>query len=102
MNIDLTEALKLVPRALDVLTTVIQDYGLYIFMGFVFLLIPFSVWTLSGGLRRKLLKGKPMPHAPLVIVIPLPGAPPQPRETFNAFPPLQDPPYCDHDVHHGD
>ena len=102
MNTNLTDALKFVPRVFDSLNTVIQEYGVYIFMGLVFLLIPFGVWTLSGGLRKKLLKGKPMTHAAPVIVIPLPGAPPQPQETFNPFPPLQDPPRCDCDAHYSD
>ena len=99
MGTILTEASKLELRFFDFLNVAIQEYGLYIFMAFVFLLVPFGMWALSGGLRRKLLKGKSMPYVPPVIVIPLPGTPPQPQETFNPFPPLQDPPYCDCDFH---
>ena len=92
-----TKAFELEQSVFDFLNRVISDYGLYIFMGFVFLLIPFAIWALSGGLRRKLLKGKPVPHVPPVIIIRLPGAPPRPPETFDPFPPLRDPPDCGHD-----
>jgi hypothetical protein len=91
------KAIELMQSVFDFLSRVISDYGVYIFLGFVYLLIPFAIWALSGGLRRKLLKGKPMPHVPPVIVIQLPGAPPRPEETFDPFPPLRDPPCCDHD-----
>lgn len=79
------------------LDTVIDDYGLYLFMGFVYVAIPFLVWVLCGGLRRRLLKGKPMSHVPPVIIIHLPGRPPEPSETFNPFPPYHEPPHfeCD-------
>ena len=79
----------------EFLDTVIEDYGLYLFMGFVYVAIPFLVWVLCGGLRRRLLKGRPMTHVPPVIVIPLPGRPPQPPETFNPFPPYHQPPHSD-------
>ena len=90
-------SIDLLQPVFDFLDDVIRDYGLYVFMGFVYLLIPFSVWALSGELRRKLLGGKPMPHVPPVIVIHLPGPPPQPPEPFNPFPPYHEPPRCDHD-----
>lgn len=68
------------------LDTAIDDYGLYLFMGFVYVAIPFLVWVLCGGLRRTLFKGKPVPHIPPVILIHLPGRPPEPPEMFNPFP----------------
>jgi hypothetical protein len=91
------KAIELVQSAFEFLDGVIRDDGLYIFIGFVYLLIPFTIWAVSGGLRRKLLKGKPMLHVPPVIVIHLPGSPPRAAETFDPFPPLRDPPDCDHD-----
>jgi hypothetical protein len=98
MNINSTEALKLIEPAFDFLDGVISDYGLYIFVGFVYALIPFSIWALSGELRRNLLRGKPMPHGQPVIVLHIPvGIPPQPTETFDPFPPLYEPPRYDHD-----
>jgi len=57
------KALELEQSVLKFLDGVIADYGLYIFMGLAFLLIPILAWVLSGGLRRKLLKGKPRYHA---------------------------------------
>jgi hypothetical protein len=51
------KALELEQSVLKFLDGVISDYGVYIFMGLVFLLIPFLAWGLSGGLRRKQLKG---------------------------------------------
>ena len=88
------KAFELMQSAFKFLDGIIADDGLYIFIGFVYLLIPFTVWVLSGGLRRKLLKGKPIPHVPPVIVIQLPGAPSRQPETFDPFPPLRDP-CCD-------
>ncbi len=90
------KAIELVQSAFEFLDGIIRDDGLYIFIGFVCLLIPFTIWAVGGGLRRKLLKGKPMPHVPPVIVFYQPGMPPRPPETFDPFPPLRDPPDCEH------
>lgn len=95
-------ASELLQPVFDFLDTVVSDYGLYLFMAFVYAAIPFLAWVLSGGLRRKLLKGRPMPHVPPVIVIHLPGRPPQPPETFDPFPPFQAPSHCDHDDYYLD
>lgn len=83
--------LKAINPAFEILDDFVSNYGLYIFMGFVYLLIPFTIWALSGGLRRKLVKGKPMPHVPPMIVIHLPGSPPPPAQPFDPFPPFRDP-----------
>jgi hypothetical protein len=93
---------ELLRSVFDFLDTVIDDYGLYLFMGFVYVAIPFLVWVLCGGLRRRLLKGRPMPHLPPVILIHLPGRPPEPPETFNPFPPYHDRPDCHCDDEHWD
>lgn len=74
----------------------IEDYGLYLIMGFVYVAIPFLVWVLCGGLRRALFKGKSVPHLPPVILIHLPGRPPQSSETFHPFPVNSEPPHCGH------
>ena len=77
----------------DFLDGIIRDYGLNIFVGFVYVLIPFTAWALSGGLRWKLLRGKSMRQVPPVIVIHLPvGRPTPPTESYNPFPPLCEPP----------
>lgn len=88
---------ELLRAMFEFLDTVIEDYGLYLFMGFVYVAIPFLVWVLCGGLRRALFKDKYVPHLPPVILIHLPGRPPQPPETFNPFPPYHQPPHCDCD-----
>jgi len=77
---------------------VIQDYGLDFFVVFVHLLIPFTVWALSGELRRKLLGGKPMPNNQPVIRIHFPvGRPAPPPEPIEQFAPLREPPDYEHD-----
>jgi hypothetical protein len=82
----------------DFLDGIIRDHGDYLFMGLLFLLIPFGVWALSGGLRRKLLKGRPMPSARPTVVIHVPDGRPAPQpEQFNPFPSYQEPPHCGHD-----
>jgi hypothetical protein len=92
------KGLELEQSVLKFLDGVIADYGLYMFMGLVFLLIPFLAWVLCGGLRRKLLKGKPMPRVTAVIGVQIPiGRPTPPPEPFDPFPPLRDPPDCGHD-----
>ena len=85
-------ALKLEDSALAFLDGVIADFGLYLFVGFIYLLIPFSIWVLSGGLRRKLLKGKPMPPIQPTVVIHFPIARPSPpAEPDDIFPPMREP-----------
>jgi len=67
---------------------VFADYGLYIFIGLVFLLIPILAWVLSGGLRRRLLKDKPMSRGTAAIGVQIPiGRPMPPPELFDPFPP---------------
>ena len=83
------KALELEQSVLKFLGEVIADYGDYIFMGLVFLLIPFLAWVLSGGLRRKQLKGKPIPHvtAGMGVQIKI-GRQAPPPELFDPFSPL--------------
>lgn len=85
-----THPIQLLDPVFKFLDRVVDDYGLYLFMGFVYVAIPFLVWVVCGGLRQRLLKGKPMPHLPPVILIQLPGSPPEPPETFNPFPSPRD------------
>jgi hypothetical protein len=76
----------------------IDDHALIFFVGAIYLLLALLVWVLSGGLRRKLWKGKPIPHVRLVIFVQIPiGRPPAPPEPFNPFPPHQEPPDSDCD-----
>jgi hypothetical protein len=85
------KALELEQSVFKFLDGVIADYGVYIFMGLVFLLIPFLAWVLSGGLRRKQLKGKPMPHVTAAIGVQITiGRPKPPPEPFDPFPQFRD------------
>ena len=82
----------------DFLDGIVRDYGDILFMLFTYAAIPFLVWVLCGGLRRKFLAGKRGTNVPSVAVIYLPlglsRPPPEP------LPPLigQDcePPGCEH------
>jgi len=96
------KGLEILNNVFVFLDGVISDYGLYIFVGFVYLLIPFGVWALSGGLRRKLLAGKSVSPVRPVIVIQLPVVPPRATELFEPFPPFYEPPNCDQDSYHMD
>lgn len=97
MNSWQMKALELEMSALKYLDGVIADYGLYLFVGFVYLLIPFTFWALRGGLRRKLSEGKPMPCIRPTVVIYVSEPPPRREEPFIAFPPYHEPPECDCD-----
>ena len=83
----------------DFLDGMIRDYGDILFMLFTYAAIPFLVWVLCGGLRRKVLAGKGAPDISPLTAIYLPLAPPRPRP--EPLPPLigQDcgPPGCDHE-----
>lgn len=92
------KVLELEQSALKFLDGIIADYGVYIFTGLVFVLIPLLVWVLGGGLRRKLVKGEPVPYVTSVVGVQIPiGRPTPPPDRFDPFPPLQDPPDCDCD-----
>src|ERR1035438_9623451 len=92
------KALELEQSVFKFLDGVIADYGVYIFMGLVFLLIPFLAWVLSGGLRRKQFKGKPIPHVTAAIGVQIKiGRPTPPPEPFDTFPPSREPSCNDHD-----
>lgn len=80
------------------LDALIRDHGDQLYMALVYISVPLIVWILCGGLRRKLYRGKSAPHVPPVIVVHIPiGRPAPESETFNPFPPYQEPPHCDHD-----
>lgn len=85
------------------LDDLIRDHGDTVFMVFTYVAIPFLIWVFCGGLRRKLLKGKPIPHVSPVIVIQIPvGRPASPPEQFHPFPPHHVLPHCDNDDHYLD
>ena len=63
---------ELLQPVFDFLDRSIRDYGDILFMLFTYAAIPFLVWGLCGGLRRKLLAGKRSTNVPPGTVIYLP------------------------------
>ena len=64
MNLNPAEVLNPVFNALD---TVIQDYGVYLYLVFVWLSLAVIAWVLSGGLRRKQPQGTSATIIPGII-----------------------------------
>lgn len=77
MNTTGADLLKPVYEYLDEL---IRDEGDVLFMVFVYVAIPFLVWVLSGGLRRKLYRGKPVSHVTIGVYLPIGRPPSQPPD----------------------
>ena len=97
------KALELEVSALKHLDGFLDEHALFFLVGAIYLLLALLVWVLSGGLRLKLWKGRPIPHVWPVIVAQIPiGRPPEPPEPFNSFPPCWERPDCDGDDYYED
>ncbi|HTV42288.1 MAG TPA: hypothetical protein VMF08_17085 [Candidatus Sulfotelmatobacter sp.] len=72
------EMLKLLDHFFQALDGFIDDYGVYLYLVFVWLALAVIAWMFSGGLRRKL------PHRNSTTVIP--------GIIFTMQPPIQSPP----------
>ena len=91
---------KLLQPVFDFLDGLICDYGDILFTLFTYAAVLVLLWVLCGGLRRKIFRGKPIPHVPPVIVLHIPiGRPTPSPEPFNPFPPSQEPLWSDDDRH---
>ena len=75
MNLNPAEVLNPVFNSLDAL---IQDYGVYLYLVFVWLSLAVIAWVLGGGLRRKRPQGNSATVIPGII--------------FTMRPPKQSPP----------
>ena len=75
MNLNPATVLNPVFNALDAL---IQDYGVYLYLVFVWLSLAVIAWVFSGGLRRKRPQGNSATVIPGII--------------FTMRPPIQSPP----------
>jgi hypothetical protein len=64
MNLNPATVLNPIFNALDAL---IQNYGVYLYLVFVWLSLWAIAWTLSGGLRRKRPQGNPVTVIPGII-----------------------------------
>lgn len=67
MNLNL-ELLKLLPPIFNVLDGLIENYGVYLYLVFVWLALAFIAWIFSGGLRRR-MKGHSATVIPCIIVM---------------------------------
>ncbi len=76
MNLNL-ELLKLLPSIFNALDALIEDYGVYLYLVFVWLALAVIAWIISGGLRRR-MKGNVATVVPAVIIIAQPPRQPEP------------------------
>lgn len=76
MNLNPAELLNPVFNALD---TLIQNYGVYCYLVFVWLSLAVIVWILNGGLRCKRPQGNSVTIIPgIIFTMRLPVQPPPP------------------------
>ena len=76
MNVEI-ELLKLLPRLFDVLNALIENYGIYFYLVFVWLALATIVWIAGGGLPRT-MKGNAATVIPIVIIVTRPPRQPEP------------------------
>ena len=77
MNLNPAELLKLLPPIFNALDALIENYGVYLYLVFVWLALAVIGWIFSGGLRRR-MKGNSATVVPAII--------------FTMQPPMQSPP----------
>jgi len=70
MNLNL-ELLKLLPPIFNALDALIDDYGVYLYLVFVWLALAVIAWIFSGGLRKRMKESSPT-VIPCIIVMPQP------------------------------
>ncbi len=67
MNLEI-ELLKLRPPIFNALDALIEDYGVYLYLVFVWLALAVIAWIFSGGLRKR-LKRNSATVIPCIIVM---------------------------------
>ena len=86
MSLNPAEVLNPVFNALDAL---IQDYGVYLYLVFVWLSLGAIAWVLGGGLRRKRPQGNSVTVIPGIIVTTRPTNQLQPPIIITDVDPVQ-------------
>ena len=67
MNLNPAELLKLLNPIFNALDGLIENDGVYLYLGFVWLALLAIGWIFSGGLRRKRMKGNSATVIPGII-----------------------------------
>ena len=75
MNLEV-EFLKSLPRLFNALDNFIEDYGVYLYLVFVWLALAVIAWIFNGGLRGR-MKGNAPTVIPVVIVMAQPPRRPE-------------------------
>lgn len=89
------KALELEAAALKYVDGFVHEHALWVLMGIIYLLLALLMWMVSGGMRRKVLRGKPMPPPVIGVHLPI-GRPAPPSEPFDPCPPFYVSPNGDH------
>lgn len=71
MNVEI-ELLKLLPRFFNALDTLIEDYGIYLYLVFVWLAMAVIAWIISGGLRKRLKENAAVVIPCIIVMTPPP------------------------------
>jgi hypothetical protein len=68
MNFNPAELLKLLNPVFNTLDSLIENYGVYLYLVFVWLALALIGWILSGGLRKR-MKGNAATVIPCIIIM---------------------------------
>ena len=68
MNLNSAALLKLLPPIFNALDSLIENYGVYLYLVFVWLALAVITWIFSGGLRKR-VKGNSATVIPCIIVM---------------------------------
>ena len=77
MNSNPAELLKLLNPVFNALDGLIENYGVYLYLGFVWLALLAIAWIFNGGLRKR-MKGNAATVIPCIIVMTQPPRQPEP------------------------
>jgi hypothetical protein len=77
MNLNPAEWLKLLNPVFNALDGLIENYGVYLYLAFVWLALLAIGWIFSGGLRNR-MKGNAATVIPCIIVMTQPPRQPEP------------------------